>query len=193
MPWTKWWEHTVQNSDMNAYHYIFLYSKGSLYHIPFYLLLQWGRCKNILHANQGHMHLDHENWWGHLLKCGGILLINILDIHLSSWYELQQKGNILFYNESFMLIQSIYLKISGLSSSGISTKLYLVIYTLPPSIPHLIFFMRPLLRNSHSKCFSFATSCLSKLKTILIDAADVDIFFLLLLPSPSFGSFSPSY
>ena len=89
IPWRKWLEHPVKNPDMNDFHYIFLSSKVSLCHIPFHLFLQQEGCNNVWHNNQVHLHLDNENGCGHSLKCGGIILIHTLDIHISSWHDLQ--------------------------------------------------------------------------------------------------------
>ena len=102
--------------------------------------------------------------------------------------RLSTEGKTVLKNDYFMLLQSISLRSSGLLSAVRSTKLLSVMYSVSPSISHLIFLMCPLLINSYSKCFEFAISRLSMLRKLLIDVADADIFFFFILISPSFGS-----
>ena len=90
MPWSKWFEHTVQNRDMNAFRYILLSSKDSLWHIPFNFFLKQLGCNKVWQTNQCHMNLDHETRCVNSLQCSDIILVHPLDIHLSSWHDLQQ-------------------------------------------------------------------------------------------------------
>ena len=102
-----------------------------------------------------------------------------------AWPSIEGKTRL--KNYSYILIQSISLKSSGSSSSGRSTKVFSVMYSVYLSIYHLIFLVRLLLINSYS--IFFKISCLYMLRKFWIDVSDANIFFLVILPSTYFGSF----
>ena len=134
------------------------------------------------------MHLDHETWWVHSLICGGILLVHILDIHLYFWHDLQQK-EILYWRMNRSCQYSLFpWKDLVYNNLWYPISCFQWCNQYPRVFP-IYFFVAPTVNKFRFKMFCIWNILFFHTEDVCIDAADANIVFFFLLPSPSFGLF----